>query len=330
MNSLWLENDYYGENENLTSANGSLIINNNPNSLVIQVLNYVDLSIRTLGILVFLAYFLLTAIKNDLRNFKLLYVHHINFANFIYVLILVSYFNSTKPSLSSAYLNELVCQVNEIIWPIVDYLRSFSVLLLAFYRFLAVYYSSTLFKYINQTRLRILVPVLFIWLIATALAFITKFSMNTTYGQPFCRDGFSKDFNVRIEYMAVTSTLNLAVPFTVTLVLYFLIRKKLKGKSNNQSHPKEAKKKSKHSRFSDQLIAINLCYMTSFAMTFIASFRFIIPDFNTSLYFVRQLLRIVNVCASLLLPIISLYFNPNFVLCKRKTFESSHNNNSPS
>jgi hypothetical protein len=75
----------------------------------------------------------------------------------------------------------------------------------------------------------------------------------------------------------------------------------------------------KNVRFNLQLISLNVCYIMCFAMSFILSFRYVIPDFNVKFYYFRQLLRILNVFFQATIPVVSLVFNPNISIKKIKS-----------
>ena len=81
---------------------------------------------------------------------------------------------------------------------------------------------------------------------------------------------------------------------------------------------KQKREMKKNKRFSIQLIAMNACYIGCFTMSFILSFRYVIDDFNNKFYYFRQLLRIFNVLFQALVPLVSLYFNPNISIKKIK------------
>lgn len=75
-------------------------------------------------------------------------------------------------------------------------------------------------------------------------------------------------------------------------------------------------------RFNQQLIAMMLCYLVSFLVSFALNFRHIIPDFNAKFYYFRQILRILNILSTSLIPVVSLYFNPALAHIFRKLVTS--------
>ena len=274
-------------------------------------MNYIDLTVRCLSFSIFVMYFLLVIFLRELRRSNLFYVHHANFINMIYVLIYLSFFNSTVPTLGSAFWNDFFCRFVEILFGFLKFQRSYSVLLIAFYRVTAVY-AINFHKKINKTNLNIMLPVLLSWILSLVLALATKFAFNTSYSSSLCVDGYSIYLFEIINYLATTSVVSITLPFVLTMVFYFMIKKKLEKNSSLSSitTDKKAKQNRKEQRFSTQLIAINTCYIVSFSIAFVQTFRYIIPDFNTRLYYLRQSLRTLNLSSVAVLPIISIYFNP--------------------
>lgn len=98
---------------------------------------------------------------------------------------------------------------------------------------------------------------------------------------------------------------------------------------NNGSQQKEPTLKQKKrelqktKRLNKQLIAVMICYLLSFLVAFVLNFRYIIPDFNQRFYYVRQLLRILNVFFQSLIPVVSLYFNPTLTRLLKRAFTTS-------
>ena len=194
----------FNSTANNQSINKTLTVPSQP--LFTIVLNQVDMVVRISACLIFISYFLMVFFMKDLRKSSLFYVHHANLVGFLFVLMYIFYFNSTQPSFDSPYLNDLFCKMSEISWSMLKYLRTYSILLIAFQRFIAVYKSS-LFKRISNSYLYFSMPIVCSWIISIILVVSTKLGFQTTYGTLYCIDGFSKDMDDQVRYLVVTTIL---------------------------------------------------------------------------------------------------------------------------
>ena len=273
--------------------------------VMIDALNYIDLTIRCLTTAIFLAYFALVACFKEQRKASLVYVHHANFVNMIYTLIFLCFFNSTYPNLGSENVNNAFCQLVEILFGLLKFLRSYSVLLIALYRLAAVY-AIDFYRHVNKSSWKIPVSVAILWLLSITLALSTKYATRTTYHKSLCLDGYSNEMASIIAYMVVTSLVGILLPSSLALVIYYMVRHKL-NKTENRAADSMTKR---GQRLNTQLLAFNVSSTISFSIAFVQTFRYIIPEFNTTMYFVRQLLRIINLASIATFPVISLYFNP--------------------
>ena len=316
------------------------------NVLFVNILTYIDYVNRCVSFLFFLIYFIILIAFKEMRTLNLLYVHHANIVGFFFVLMYMIYFNVTAPTTTDPTLFQIECTITEVIWGVLKYLRAFSVLLIALYRFSAVF-CIEFFKFVNKSYVHISVPIILVWILAIVLFASTKFALNTTYGSLFCIDGFSLSTYDTVAYLIISAVFDLVVPYSAVTIIYILIKYKLNkitiktrvdskngrvlsiveptlsqlvnsvvildNMSNQVNVEKRKKKKEmkKNKRFSSQLIAMNICYIGCFTMSFILSFRYVIDDFNNKFYYFRQVLRIFNVLFQALVPIVSLYFNPN-------------------
>ena len=333
-------------------------------ALFVTVLTYVDYVNRVVSSLMFIIYLVFVILLKELRTLNLLYVHHANFVGFIFVLMYMIYFTSSVPTTKDPVLFDQLCTATETIWGVVKYLRGYSVLLIALYRFMAVFYIEQ-FKTLNKSYALISAPIAVVWVLSVVLFLSTKFGFQTTYGNLFCIDGFSANLSNVIGYLTVSSFLCILVPFSLITLIYIMIRRKISQNrsitsSNHQSKTQtmavndpQSENKSlemslgqfstlqetcatgispmnrvkaqkqraryemkKNIRFNIQLIAMNICYIMCFSMSFVLSFRYVIVDFNERFYYFRQLLRILNILFQAMIPVLSLYFNPNISVRK--------------
>lgn len=172
-------------------------------NLFITILTYVDYVNRIVSMLIFLTYLVLVLKLKYLRHKSLLYVHHSNLTGFIFCVMYIFYFGKTSPSTSDPYLNMIFCVMSEVIWAMLKYLRTYSVLLIALYRLMAVFYVKW-FKFINSSYVFLMIPILVVWVFSGVVFLATKYGFSTTYGNLFCIDGLGPTVYHTINYLVVT------------------------------------------------------------------------------------------------------------------------------
>lgn len=203
----------------------------------LQLLEYADQVSRVISICLFVIYFILVCIVRDLRNKNLFYLHHSNFVGFLFCLMCLVYFNNRHYEWSTwPMFDNLFCSISEFGWSILKYLRPYSVLTIAFYRFAAVYSNNT-FRRINGSKFYLFLPVLFVWAVSLVLVLVTKLIFHTTHGSELCLDGYQGH---QLAYLFTTCLLALFIPFVLILVIFVCIRYKLKqialkSRSSNQT-----------------------------------------------------------------------------------------------
>lgn len=326
-----------------SSPNTTILSNTNDNnSLIVTILTYVDSINRITANLVFVIYFLMIVIIKELRTCHLLYTHHTNLVGFLFCLMYLFYFNSSQPNFNDQLLDHILCEISEIVWAMLFYLRSYSVLIIAIHRFTAVFFID-FYKKINNSVIYMILPILSIWFFSLIMVVGTKFGFNTTYGSFYCIYGYSDNLKNVTYYLITSTVIGIFLPFLLITVIYFEIRKKLSIIQKEKKTVKNEESSSKHTitidlfsfnigyslrgsninslrikkkvdlnrnkQFNQQLILINICCIMCFIMTFILSFRYIIPNFNDYYYPYRQALRILNVFFQSLIPVVTLYFN---------------------
>jgi hypothetical protein len=196
-------------------------------TLSLRVLSHIDFANRVISMIIFALYFVAIVVTKDLRTKKLLYVHHTNFIGFLLCLMYIFYTNETNPTLfSDPRFNQLLCSVSEFAWSMLKYLRPYSVLLIAIYRFIAVFSNGT-FKRINNSAFYLALPIIIAWTVSLGLFLGTKFLFKTTHGYIFCMDGYNKEFRNVLGYLIVSSALSFFIPLILVLTLYLQIRRKI-------------------------------------------------------------------------------------------------------
>ncbi len=147
-----------------------------PNEIIsslTEFLNVIDTISRVLAFLSHSLYFGFVLFVKQMHMKGLLYLHHVNLLNYVYILMFIFYIANFTPSFSDPKLNELLCTLSEITWGLLKYLQSYSVILLSVYRVIACY-KPILFKKINRIYL-LLLPMGFVWLLAVLLFLLSKY-----------------------------------------------------------------------------------------------------------------------------------------------------------
>lgn len=294
------------------------------NKITNHVLNYVDYTIRAMGLLVHLVYFLLLLRVVEMRKITLVYLHHVNLISFLYCVHYMFYIKTRNPNLGNDYVDDIICTLSELFWTNIKIMRIFSLLLLSTYRYLAVFKINT-YKRLNNSKLAILGAILITWLVSLCLSLSVKYSLQTSYTIWFCIDGKSDNMINSIVYYS------LFVAFVIfssvgICIAYVAITRKLNGlsvKTNSVgSQLKNVKSKSSlpsamaNFKFAKQFLALNILTFSASVFSLLIDFNIIILSFpsfeymNGILEYLRPCLRMVFIVLISCIPISSLYFLP--------------------
>ena len=134
--------------------------------------------------------------------------------------------NGGQPTFANATLNDVLCSMSEILWIFAIYIRMYSVLLIAIYRYLAVFHMR-LFNRLNASWPHLLGPVVCVWLFSIACPVATKFAFRTRYSAVLCLDGFTTDVGDLVLYCVVNFSLMIALPALSSVAIYMIIVHKL-------------------------------------------------------------------------------------------------------
>ncbi len=212
------------------------LIQNNTNITVVTsaFVNYLDNVMRVCSLIVYTVYFISIAFIKSLRTRHLIFLHHVNLSGFIYTLHYVCYLTTQSPKFADPKINEILCYVSGQIWLIVNFLRTYSVLLLAAYRYTAVYHIN-FFKNFTNSRLQMAMSILATWLFSITVSFILKHSFTTNYSVFFCFVGDSPYMSIVISFLVTNVFLSTILPILLTVFLYVRILQKIKLITKNLS-----------------------------------------------------------------------------------------------
>ena len=307
----------------------------------VNVLLGIDIASRCLSLVSHLVYFIIILSIKELRAVSLIYMHQVNFYGLLFVLHFCAYIGSNNPVFDNQTADVVLCTMSEIAWSALKYLRSYSVLLLAIFRMVAVVNSHLFRKWVKSPKWIVSCMVAQI-LLCMLLTILSKFVIQTTYGTVLCDDGYSSDFNNGIIYFASTSFLGMAIPCLLVTIIYFFtyqtvrkIDKKVVSIANIASqnavsqfqtslassyrrdtsiiHARKklvCKRTSHKAQLTRQFFFINLCLIGSLLSFLVLNFANFIEEFNIDWFHYRLLIRIASILSEGFVPIISLYGNP--------------------
>ncbi len=101
---------------NNQTANLTQCRNNVETPLIITIFTYTDYVIRLSSMIIFCAYFKIVLAYKDLQKLGNLYVHHMNLVGFLFCLMYVFYFNTSLPTFSNPYVNQVLCTLFGACW----------------------------------------------------------------------------------------------------------------------------------------------------------------------------------------------------------------------
>jgi hypothetical protein len=105
-----------------------------------------------MSVCIHFAYFLLLFVSSKIRQRTFLYVNHAIIVSTLNVLNIFAYVFGSQPNFEDQNLNKTLCTMGEIFWAFMLYQRTYSVLLIAMYRYLAVF-KLTVYKKLNDSNL---------------------------------------------------------------------------------------------------------------------------------------------------------------------------------
>lgn len=208
-------------NETNFNLTASLVLSS-PYEFLFQI----DTICRWYGITIFILFALILFFSKKMHTRVYLYINHCVLVSVVYCFMMFVYLFGNYPNFQDKLLNEVLCYMSEIAWIFGIYIRTYSILLIAIQRYLAVFKIS-LFKKLNSSLFYLIAPLIFIWLFSLLMPIITKYSFNTKASAIFCLDGYSLVFSDTISYIVVNYTLMVIIPSIITLVIYYLIIRKL-------------------------------------------------------------------------------------------------------
>ena len=187
---------------------------------LVNILLGLDIASRCLSLASHLVYFIIILSIKELRAISLIYMHQVNFYGLLFILHFCAYIGTNNPVFENQTLEVVLCTMSEIAWSALKYLRSYSVLLLAVFRMVAVVNSHLFRQWVKSPKWMVGCMMVQISL-CVLLTVLSKFVIQTTYGDVLCDDGYSSDFKNGIIYFASTSFLGMVIPCLLVTIIYF-------------------------------------------------------------------------------------------------------------
>ena len=189
-----------------------------------------------MALLMYGFYFLTVFFIKNMQKKNFFYAHHSNFCSFLYCLLFVCFISGERPSFDNDSLNDTLCQITAIAWAVIKTLQSYSIMLLALYRYLAVYHPAS-FKKLNKSNKTLMIPILIIWVLSIGIFLATKFGFDTSYGYSYCFDGYSQTgFAHELNYFIVFSVFSILIPLGVVMLAYYETYEKIKANDAELEH----------------------------------------------------------------------------------------------
>lgn len=227
-------------------ADLTAVLSNTTNVTIVldSFVNYLDNIMRVVSVLIHLVYIGFVVYLKDFRIRQMMYLHHVNMIGFIYCLHYTCYISSQAPTFDSPELNDVLCFISSMVWMVTKFLRMYSLLLLAFYRYVAVFHL-TFHRKLTKNLFHMILAVVIFWVFSLIFALILKYSYNTSYSVFYCFEGDSDDLNVVISFLIVNNFFAIVVPSLLVVFVYIRIMikvKKLTSKLSSQTATKSVNK----------------------------------------------------------------------------------------
>ncbi|RNA29407.1 hypothetical protein BpHYR1_013244 [Brachionus plicatilis] len=317
-------------NDSNSSENASIVDPYSKAFSTYYVANYIDWSFRIISLLVHIFYAIIVLSKKQLQTRTYVFMHHVNFVSFAYILHFVAFFDTRTASYGQNFTLEVAfCTLSEIFWSLLAYMRTYSILLLALYRYWAVYWIK-MYRLINTNTVYIYAAILAAWLGSLLLTLVFKYAFSTTHSVYFCTPGYSDNLLVIVISQCLTNVICNIVPVTLVAVLYARILKKLReSKKNLNRFTRQQSGFSKRKEFelAKQFIFVNTFTILSSVVSIMINLVMVLASYQAKTFTsteidamfieVRPALRALFIFFQTCLPILSIAYNPEIKLSKK-------------
>jgi hypothetical protein len=325
---------------------------------LLTVLTTLDFASRCYSVLFHFIFAIILIFSKKLHTRELLYVNHSTIVNSFYCLMFFFYMFSDRPNFPNETLNNILCSMSEIAWPFSHFIRMYSILLIAVYRFLAVF-KMHLYKKLNDSIVFLLLPIGLVWCISIGIPITLKNIFGTTSSRIFCSDGGANSQRTTIFYVSFHYFFVMITPSICIITIYALIVFKL-NKLRKKVHKIEVKtidveesvsiyrtniqtvnneslgtqsgnalsinkskgdlNTKKQRKFANQFILMCCCVLAISSAVAIFSLRNVIPNYTSVFLYWRPIMRVYILTTLTIIPLISLYFHPDKARIMKRIF----------
>lgn len=156
------------ENISNSSLNETLVAQK-----VEQMPPVVDYSFRGLCFVIHAIYFLIVLFTKELQKISLIHMHHTNLIGLLTGFHYSIWIAWVQPATPYPELNVVLCTISDAFWAIIKYARCYSILVLAIYRLVAVFYVNKFKKLVRSLPMYAL-GIFLVWFVSSILYAIFK------------------------------------------------------------------------------------------------------------------------------------------------------------
>ena len=294
-------------------------------------------SLSSLSVLVAnIIYFVVLILNRKANKLSYMHMHHINLIGLFQGLLIVGWSMSRYFNVQDEQVNSVLCFVSEILWGILKHIRAYSVMILAMFRYCAVFHNL-IYKKISSSSKYIFLAVLIAWLFPSAVFFITKYATQSISNDMYCLDGDSKSLTMIYIYFSVASVIGFIIPTIVVCIIYGRIRSELQKRykrlkiiemicpfnSNSSSSINQNERIKRNKRLMNQVILINLLEIISFFNIVILTIPIqdLLQNFDLNTF--NLVLGSLNNFILAVIPFVTLYFMPFKISCPKEPASAS-------
>ena len=160
----------------MNHSNGTLLLKSLSLGLVTD---YIDYIVRIGALLIHLIYILFIIYFKEFQIRSMVFLHHVNIVSTIYCIHYVFYIGNQTASFSSDGANDFLCYLSEMIWINLKFLRLYSLLLLAVYRYTSVF-RIQFHRTFNNNLYRMFLSIAAVWVFSIIMSFFCRASNEMT------------------------------------------------------------------------------------------------------------------------------------------------------
>ena len=311
------------------------------NGILINFLLSMDKFVRVLALFIHIFYFLIIIFIKELHQRSLVYVHQINAYGFLFCFHFFFYIGTdTSYNFNNETLNAIICTGSEILWAMLKYYRSSSILLLSVFRAFAVYRNND-FKKWSRSNLILTFTIIVVIFISFSMSLLLKYIFSTTHAKVYCADGYSEKLEDAHYYFYLNIVFTIGLPEFIFIFLFLITKRKIENSERNftihNQTPKNIEicviKKLRHifvfiftiriksqtqKNLILQLLLITLALnisMIAFLCLNITNLHYI---FLEELFSLRLTVRIIAISSQAFVPIVSIIFQKKIIQVLKK------------